>query len=171
MGERRQVHRREPIEIVLDDGRTFVVKPLPWMQRNDLGSEILRQNTEALNESVRLYMDPELNLPQLEMRLNDKITEPNKILLLIFPDLSVEDFDNLDFEEITALMLASLDVNHLNHLAPLVDPNSPAPNLIGGITSSEEGQTEETGPKIESSPDSSSLDSVGTPSLTSPTTS
>lgn len=166
MGERRQVHRREPIEVELDNGQIFVAKPLPWMQRNDLGNEILRQNTEAVNEAVRLYTDPETNLVQIETKLAEKLKDPISILRMSYPENDVLDYSILEYGELTQLLLVALEVNQLDHLRGLVDPNFQPPMPIGGTPSLEEGETE-TGQKIGSSVDSIFSASTGQPSSSS----
>lgn len=163
MGDRRQVHRREPIEIELDDGRVFTARPLPWLRRNDLGSEILRQNTEAVNDAVRIYTDPDTNILQLEARLQEKIPDPWGVLKIGYPENKPEDFQELDYGELIEVMVAMLEVNQLNHLKQLVDPNFQPPMPDGGMTSSAEG-VPEVGPKTESSQNSSSSDSTETQS-------
>lgn len=163
MGERRQVHRREPIEVELDDGRIFIARPLPWLTRNDLGSEILRQNTEAVNDAVRIYADPDTNILQLEARLQEKLTDPWAVLKIGYPENKAEDFQNIDYGELIELLVAMLEVNHLEHVRQLVDPNFQSPMPNGGIPSSAEGNQVD-GLKIESSLSSSSSDSVENPS-------
>lgn len=157
MGERRQATRREPIEVEVADGRVFTAIPLPWMQANDLGNEILRQNQEGTNEFIRMYVNDD-GLPQLEMKLKQKIMDWASVLKLAFP--SVEDSywhepTDLDADQCAQLVLASLDVNHLEHIKHLVDPNSPTPTLPGGMDSSVPG-TIQDGPKTVSTVSSDS---------------
>lgn len=168
MDDRRQIHRRTPITLVFDNGSEIIARPLPWMQRNDLGQEIINQNTEAVNDAVRLMMDEESNLPQLELRLSNKLANPLQVLRVGYPDVESNFYSELSFTDITEALLALLEVNQLEHLKPLVDPNSLPPTESSGTSSSEAGTTE-AGPKIESSPNSSSSDLVEAISSTSPT--
>ena len=170
MAERRQAVRREPIETEIDDGRVFVAKPLPWMAAGDLGNEILRQNVESSNELIRMYTDPDSGLPQLEMKLKQKISDWQVPLLLAYPDNKKEDFTEpriLDIDESAALLLAAMEVNHLDHLNHLVDPNFNPPTLNGGIDSST-AEGEVLGQRIESMVGSSSQDSPAKLSSISP---
>lgn len=163
MSERRQATRREPIEVEVRD-HVYVARPLPWQTAGDLGNAIIQQGLSAVNDSVRLYMQDDV--PQLEMRLGQKITDWYSLLKIGYPD---DDFRELglDIDECAVLVIASLEVNHLEHLTDLVDPNALPPMSDGG-TSFLSGIPQETGPKIESSPGSSSADSPDLKSLPSP---
>jgi hypothetical protein len=146
MVERRQVSRREPIEVEVR-GRVFVAEPLPWQVVGDLGNEIVRQNAEAANEAIRLYVQDDI--PQLDLKLAQKISDWMALLKIAFPQNSKEDFLDLDIDEVSELILASVDVNHLQHLRHLVDPNFQTPTNLGG-TSTSEGMMTDPGLKIES---------------------
>lgn len=160
--ERRQVHRREPIETELDNGEVFVASPLPWMDRNDLGDAIVREGMDAFNEGINLWMDPKTKAPQIEMIFREKIKVPLPILRMMYPGVEDAKYQGLVKEELVALMLASTEVNGLQHLNYLIDPNLSTPTLkLGGTPSSETPGVETTGgPKIESLPDSPSPDSL-----------
>lgn len=162
MAERRRAARREPIEVEVEDGRVFVARPLPWMQANDLGDEVIRQNAEGVNNAVRLYMAGDV--PQLEATMGVKIKDWNAVLKLAFPD-DIESLQNKppNRDDCAELILAALDVNNLEQLRQLVDPNFPAPTTTGGANSSEPEGTS-PGEKTESMPSSSSEESTGTPS-------
>jgi len=166
MTERRRAARREPIEVEVVDGRVFTSVPLPWMAANDLGDEIIRQNAESVNNSVRLYMDG--NIPQLEAALGVKIKNWKAVLDLAFPnDVETLNTNPLSPDENAELVLAALEVNHLEHLRPLVDPNSPPPTENGGNEPSLAGILTTIGPKTESTQDSGSEVSVAEMSSTS----
>ena len=160
MAERRQAHRREPIEVQVRD-RVLEAHPLPWMKRNDLGNEIMRQYSELLNSSLRAVRggEDEDAPPQLQMYLNDKLTDPVAVLRMGYPRVNFDEdfFQELDYDEILELIYASMDVNQLDSLRHLVDPNSLTPTNDGGTSS--EGQTPtEDSPSPQSSPDSDSQD-------------
>lgn len=145
MVERRQATRREPIEVEVRD-KVFEAHPLPWQQANDLGNEIVRQNAEAANAAVRMYVQDDI--PQLELALQTKISDWNIVLLVAYPNHESVDFMGFDIDECAALILASLEVNHLEHLNNLVDPNSHAPMIPGGsepsgLTTTEPGEKTE----------------------------
>jgi hypothetical protein len=161
-GDRRQAHRREPIEVVMDDGRVFEARPLPWLDRNALGALIVQQTLADLNEMVRVYVDPETTAPQLDLEFSEKLKDPIPVLRLIYPDREVGDFTDLTRDEITELLLAGVDVNGLERIRHLVDPNSQTPMLNGGIASLAAGMNPEieTGQKTASSTDSSLPESV-----------
>jgi hypothetical protein len=166
MAERRQATRREPIEIELHDGRIFTAEPLDWRRAGDLGNEILRQNADSMNELVRMYVTDD-NIPQLELKLRQKITDWDALFTLAFPNNKKEDFWQprvLDTDEAAALILASMEVNHLSHLNQLVDPNLEPLTPIGGIGSSTESGAQMPGAKTESSLNFSSQESPVTPS-------
>mgnify|MGYP003575073192 CR=1 FL=1 len=166
MAERRRATRREPIEVEVEDGRVFVARPLPWMFANDLGDSIIQQNADAVNHTVRLYMDGDI--PQLEASLGVKIKDWQALLKLAYPD-DIDSFTEkpLDRTDCAELILAALEVNHLDHLKPLVDPNSPSPTTTGGNDSSALAGTL-LGQKTESTPSSSSEDSEERTSSPSP---
>ncbi|HET7712989.1 MAG TPA: hypothetical protein VFK94_00055, partial [Patescibacteria group bacterium] len=107
--------------------REFEAHPLPWMKRNDLGNEIMRQYSELLNSSMRAYTSEDTS-PQLELYLNDKVQDPIQLIKLGYPSWRDEDFLNdLDYDELLELIFASLEVNRLESLRDLVDPNSNTP--------------------------------------------
>lgn len=160
MTERRQAARREPIEIEVADGRVFTAHPLPWMVANDLGNEIVRQNLEAANDLVKLWVN-DAGLPEIEMKFQQKISDWQTVLRIAFPDVADEVWRTprvLSSGECAELLLASLEVNHLEHLKHLVDPNSPTPTMTGG-NDSLEAIVAGSGTKIASTPDSASVDS------------
>lgn len=162
MSERRQVHRREPIIVELDNGREFEARPLPWLKRNELGNEIVTQGVEKVNDFVRMYVeetDIGTSIPQLEMSFIDRLKDYPKILGMAYPQQPPEDFEDLSFEEIIELLVAALEVNKLDPLRPLIDPNAPSPIEPGGIGPSI-GVPEEDGQKTTSTVDSSSPVSV-----------
>lgn len=149
MAERRHVHRREPIEVEVEGIGIFIARPLPWMDRNDLGDEIVRQATESVNQAVRLYTDPELNLPQLEAKLDEKLVDPVAVLKKAFPDADESLFPMLAWEEMKAIIETSLEVNALERLKRLLNPNSPSP-VPNGLSPSSPEAGETIGAKIES---------------------
>lgn len=156
MPERRQATRREPIEIEVEDGRVFTAHPLPWMQANDLGNEIVKQNMEAANDFVHMWINDE-GLPELQMQFQVKIKDWHTPLKMAFPEVTEEQWTEpavLSADECASLLLASLDVNHLEHIKHLVDPNSPTPTNLGGTATSPE--PEGNGQKTESTADSES---------------
>lgn len=174
MAERRQVHRREPIEVQLVSGEVVLARPLPWLTRNDLGDLIVKEHTDAINNLTRLFVTSvnvggtEVEVPQMEAGFQQKIRNWTPILQMAYPDqLDLEKLGTLLFDECVELTLASLEINHLEQLKDLVDPNSQSPMIPGGI-SSPEAVGEEAGPKTTSSVDSSSSGSDETTSSSSP---
>lgn len=170
MGERRQVHRREPIVLTTEDGE-FIANPLPWQKRNDLGEEVLQQNVAITNEAVKLFKDEGGSI-LVEAKLQEPLSDPHKVLGLAYPDKKPEDFEGLSFDEIFDLIHAALEVNHLERLWRLLDPNSNPPAENGGMNSSA-GEVPtpmgEIGPRIESTEDfSSSSEGTVTPLSVSP---
>lgn len=156
MAERRQAARREPIEVELQDGRVFTAEPLPWMEANDLGNKILQEQAASVNEAVRLFMDD--NVPQLDVTLHLKVNDWQPVLNLAYPKNTLQDWSEPaapSRDECADLIIASLEVNNLEHLIPLVDPNSQPPTNLGGQGTSESGTEMTAGPKIASIPDSS----------------
>lgn len=146
MVERRRASRREPIEVEVR-GQTFVAKPLPWQVSADLGNEIVRQNVTSVNEAVAMYVED--NVPQLDLKLAQKISDWNELLRIAYPDNEPADFNGFDIDEVSVLILTSLEVNHLEHLNHLVDPNLSALTNPGGLDTSE-GMEIQNGQKIES---------------------
>jgi hypothetical protein len=159
MADRRQAVRREPIEVEVQD-KVYTAKPRTWIEAGDIGNEILRQNSEATNNAVRMYMEGDI--PQLETTLRRKIENWDSLLLLGYPGYERGEFAPYDLDECFELGKAMLEVNHLEYLLDLIDPNSPPPDLNGGNEPSVDGD----GQKTQSSPSSSSPDSPEMPSLT-----
>lgn len=165
MTEGRQASRREPILVTVRE-KTYIAEPLPWQKAGDLGNEIVRQNAETANELVRLYVD-DSGLPQLEMKLRQKISNWGDVLVLAYPGTEPHEYDPLDIDECAELVLAALEVNHLEHIKHLVDPNFQPPTSDGG-TDSSPGVAALLGLKIESTQLSSPTDSVENPPSPSP---
>jgi hypothetical protein len=136
--------------------------PFPWLKRDEFANEIVRQNAEILNEGVHLWFQDTdgSQLPVLEAKFAERWTDPYALLRLGIPDedWTEEWAQNLFTEEIVELLVAACQVNSLDKLQALVDPNSPTPDQIFG-TISDLMRPGESGPKIESLPDSSSPDS------------
>lgn len=161
MSERRQAHRRESIEVEVRE-KVLVASPLPWLKRNDLGNEIMRQYADLLNSSIAAYQDPENNTPQLSLYLNDKIQDPVALIIMGYPELSESEkswLNELDYDEILELVYALLDANRLESLRDLVDPNSQTPMPSGGSDSSGKEEVPTDSQNQQSSPDSSSQES------------
>ena len=160
MGERRQVTRNLPIECEVADGRVFIAHPLPWMKANDFGNEVIQQNAAAMNEFVRMWVNDD-GLPQLEWQFKAKISDWHSLLKIAFPEVTDKQWSeprSLDTEECVQLALAACEVNHLEHLKHLIDPNSQTPTIPGGNDTSESAGT--NGQKTESTPSSDSSVSV-----------
>lgn len=158
MAERRQAHRREPIEIEVR-GKVLEAHPLSWIKRNDLGNEVMRQYSDLLNTSLRAVKneDPEA-VPELQMYLNDKIADPVTLIMMGYPDIERGFLDELEYPELLDLIYVALEVNELESLKGLIDPNYRTPTTSGGIESGED-QPETDTPKPQSSPDSDSPES------------
>jgi hypothetical protein len=170
MPERRQAHRREPIEVEVSTGTVWVARPLPWTTRNDFGDAIVKANADAVNAAVKLYVEDEggINMPQIELALTQKIRDWKPLFDIAYPGYDPEDLGKLFFEDCIDLALAAMEVNSLSQLNHLVDPNSPTPMLPGGADTS--GAIETTnGAKNGSSPDSDSTASTEMPPSISPT--
>lgn len=168
MSERRQAFRPEPIEIDLGDSILFSVGPIPWEQRNDFGNEVVKQNVDIINETVRIYTDPDSGAPQLSAKMSQKFTDGGKLLALglseeAFPLLPKPLFHN----QVVEILLAICDVNGLDQLKALIDPNLQTPMMPGGLDSGLTAGIADI-QRIESGPDSSSQDSAETPSEPSP---
>jgi hypothetical protein len=155
MADRRQAVRREPI-IVEVRGKEYAAHPLDWIAAGGLGNEVIQQNTNAVNNAVRQYMDGEI--PQLQMALRRKMEDWDTFLRIGYPEAEKGEFEHYDLDECFELGKATLEINHLEYLIELIDPNSPPPTVNGGTETSAEGD----GQKIESTPSSSSSDSVPT---------
>jgi len=159
MAERRQAARRAPIEVELQDGRVFTAEPLPWMEANDLGNLILQEQAASANDAVRLYMED--NLPQLEVSLRLKVMDWQPILRKCYPGITDAQWSDPaapSRDECADLVIASLEVNNLEHLAPLVDPNFQTPTNRGGSDISESGTMMTAGQKTTSTSESSDAD-------------
>jgi hypothetical protein len=154
--------------VEVEEGRTFTASPLPWQKRNDFGDTLIKQHTTALNDAIKLYVEPDTNIPELEAKLYERVNDPIALLQMGYPESKPKDFDGLSWRQLIELLLVALEVNELKHLSRLIDPNLISPTVNGGTPSV--GEPEEMiGQKIESLVDSSSPDSNGTLSQDSPT--
>jgi hypothetical protein len=144
MDDRRQLTRKEPVEIWAPSlDRNIIIKPLPWRKRNDLGNLIVvklgeaidatrsEDRTRVLGELASFYdYAAVMNAAQVEM------TE--------------EELDQLTFEELVSLCHWIVEANGLESLLWVLDPEVSAPSSQ---------QEETTGPadgaKTESTEDSS----------------
>lgn len=149
---RRQAVRREPIEVEVR-GKVYEAKPLPWLEAGALGDEILQQNTTAVNNAVKMYVEGDL--PQLEAALVRKLSDWGAVLIKAYPGTKAEEYQPYEAEELFELGKAALEVNHLDSLIQLIDPNSPSLDPIGMNETTGAGD----GQKISSIPNSSSEDS------------
>jgi hypothetical protein len=169
--EVRQAFKRTPIEIDLG-GEVISVGPVPWEQRNDFGNEVIRQHLEILNEGVKIYLDPETSAPQLEAKLNEKFTDPGVLLRLGLEEKVYEQIKSRPMfqNQVVVILLAIAEVNELQQLYPLLDPNLEAPTTLSGLLWQivEEARSGEDTQKTESGPDSSSQDSAEQSSEPSP---
>jgi len=161
MTERRQAYRREPIEVDLG-GEVISVGPITWLQRNDFGNEVMRQHTQILNEAVQIYVDEsaEEAIPQLEAKFAEKFIDPYRLFELGLDDENYQRLKSMDLydNQIVEILFAICDVNRLDQLRPLLDPNSLTPTKLGGIVSELVSGVQNI-LKTESSPDSSSQES------------
>jgi len=137
------------------------------MVRNDLGNEVVRQATQSLNEFVKIYTEPELNIPQLEAKLDERLIDPGIVLHMAYPNAKDGEFDDLVYSELIELIFAALDVNGLERLKRTIDPNSLPPTEDGGMRTSEVGEI--IGARLVSMLGSSSPESPEQKSLDSPT--
>lgn len=137
MYERRQAFRREPIEVQLDETTVISVAPVPWQQRNDFGNEVVNQHVEILNNAVRMYIDADTGLPQLEAKMGEKFSDPDALFKLgLLPETysAVKSLD-LYHNQIVEILLAICDVNDVAQLKAMIDPNLTTPTKLGGILS------------------------------------
>ena len=168
MTERRQAFRREPIEIDFGDA-VVSIAPVSWLRRNDFGNELLRQHSELLNEAVQIYIEEsaETEYPQMQAKFASRFSDP---IMLLELGLDAATFQQgkalageLTFEQISEILLAICDVNKMDQLRPLLDPNSQTPTPLGTILSQLVAEGDDT-PKTESGQDSSSPASTETES-------
>lgn len=169
MSDRRQAFRREPIELWLDDKTMISIGPIPWEKRNDFGNELVRQNTEIINEAVRIYVDEESGLPHLEAKLGEKFSNPLALFELGLDPMVFEVVRGLKLyqNQVVEILLVICEVNDLEKLKVMIDPNLMAPTPIGGLLSALAAKGDDT-LKEESGPDSSSQDSPENQSGPSP---
>jgi hypothetical protein len=160
MSEQRQAHRRESIVTEIDEKLSFEAKPLQWQARNDFGNSIVQQHAQSVNEAVKLYVDPDTDVPQLEAKLYERVQDPMALLALAYPEVKADAYRNLTWRQLIELLLAALDVNELQHLKRIIDPNSQPPTENGGTQSSDGAMENLLGQRIESLVGSSSQESA-----------
>lgn len=169
MPDRRQAFRRDPIEIDFGGEVIISVGPVVWQQRNDFGNELIRQHVEIINEAVKMYVDPDTDVPQLEMKLGEKFSDPDPLFKLGLDDEAFDQVAKLRLyqNQVEAILLTICEVNGLDQLKGMIDPNLITPTTIGGqLLDLISGKTDT--PKIESSEDSSSEESTELLSSDSP---
>ena len=170
MGERRQAFRPDPIEVELSEGEIISVGPVVWTQRNEFGNEVIRQHVEIINEAVKMFVDSDTGIPQLQMKLAEKFSDHRELFRL---GLDEETFKRLTVLEplyqnqIVAILLAICEINELEQLKAMIDPNLMTPTTLSGLLSRAASGVEDT-QKTESGPDSSSQESTEIPSEPSP---
>lgn len=170
MPDRRQAFRREPIEIDLGGEVVVSVGPVVWHQRNDFGNELIRQHVEIINEAVKMYVDPETQVPQIEMKLGEKFSDPIALFKLGLDEETFAQVNGLNLfqNQIVAILLTITEVNDLTQLNGMIDPNLTTPMRIGGMLSGLTSGDQEDIQKTGSGLDSSSTDSTESPSEPSP---
>lgn len=166
MTERRQAYRRDPIEVDLG-GTILSIGPVSWLKRNDFGNEVMRQNSEILNEALQIYVneDAENAVPHITARFSEKFTDPYALFELGLDEETAQQvraMPNLFENQIVEILLAICDVNRLESLKQLLDPNFQTPTLPGGLLTQAAGILGT--PRTESGPDSSSPELIETPS-------
>ena len=130
---RRRVFRRESVTIELESGLELVARPLPWQQRNDFGDLIMQDYLKAMNESLQAIASEDESTPQLIGALADKLRNLDGMFKAAFPEVIDDDLiTSLTYEEILNCIMVALDVNKLDKLKPLIDPNFQAPGLTSG---------------------------------------
>lgn len=170
MSERRQAFVREPIEIALSENTVISVGPIPWQQRNEFGNEIIQQNVRVVNKAVASYINEDLGIPQIEAKFSEKWDDPITLLKLGLDEtlFVMLDIPKLHHNQIAMILSAACEVNGLEQLLPLVDPNLTTPTMLGGLASGLTEILEADTQRIESGLDSSLMDSPETPSEPSP---
>lgn len=141
---RRKVFRRQPIEIELDGGLELVARPLPWQARNDLGDMVMQAYIGAMNSALQAMQDEPDAAPQLSGGLADKFRDPGAVFKAAFPVYAEGEFDlekcqlediqisKLSYVELIECILVALEVNQLDTLRPLIDPNFRVPDQNSG---------------------------------------
>ncbi len=148
--ERRVVSRHDPIIVEADDV-SVEIRPVPWRQRNQLGTCIAQSYTNALNESLATNRDEAGNFT-FDARPFESFFDYEAVLTMALPGVSKTEIDKLDFDGILTVLDAVLEVNRLERMAHMLDPDRrSAPNFQP--PPAEEG-TSDDGPKTESSSDS-----------------
>ena len=169
MTEGRRVTRREPITttVVLGGGKEveFIAHPLPWRKRNDFGEALNSMYSAALNEELKIdtnaegvavglvggFFDAHMDYPGLftlgYSTYDDELNaiEPAAAL--------TKTFDQLDFDPMIEVLGAVLEVNGLERIAHLLDPERKVLRLTGASESANE-ETTSAGEKMESPSDS-----------------
>jgi len=166
MTERRQAFRRDPIEVELDKNLVISVGPVSWLKRNDFGNEVMKQHSSIINDAISIFTGTggDDMVTQIQAKFSEKFTEPYILLELGLEPATFEQvkaIDPLYDNQIVELLLAICDVNKMDQLKPLLDPNFQTPTTNGGTTSAE-GET--STPKIASGLDSSSPELTTVPS-------
>ena len=138
MDDRRQLTRKEPLEVHVPSLElTLKVAPLPWRKRGDLGNLIQKQFSKALDAAKESGDDPYA------------LIDYNAIVA-VGAGLASEQGELLTYEEMIQLVRIALDLNGLDQLLWMLDPEAVAPT-----DSTENGARPEDGEKTSSTDDSS----------------
>lgn len=141
--------RREPIAIKIGT-HSFVAAPLPWRKRNDLGEAIVQSYGKALQQSIFSTGSKDADGNEIiDFHFGEASIDYEAVIKLAYPDgPDMEAFDSLTFGQLVDEVLeAALVVNGLERQRYMLDLGKAA---LGPEPS---GQTDDAGPRIESSPD------------------
>jgi hypothetical protein len=148
----RMATRREPITVTVDIGASkpveFVAKPLPWTKRNDVGDAVNLMYGAALTHELQATRDEEGNLTALQGGLFEKGMDYRGLFVLGYSEYDVDDdgevsvkaeppkslmgaFNRLEFDQMIEVLTAVLDVNGLDRIKHLLDPERKKALLIG----------------------------------------
>ena len=141
--EDRRLTRKEPLELEVPSlGTKITISPIRWRARGDLGNLIQEEFTKALDASKGEHAKVVYN--QIDYGP----------IVSLGTGLTAEQVDQLTYPEIIGLCHWICDLNGLDTVLWMLDPEAPAPNLL-----MEEGAEVDGGEKTSSTDDSSSRES------------
>lgn len=160
----RKTTRREPISITAElangDEHKFDAKPLPWRVRNDLGEAINAMYANALNLEIRALTDDDGNVTGLQGSMFEKVMDYPGLFIFAFSEWEIDDageakakkppskadtaaFNQIDFDQMIEVLVAALDVNGLDRLVHLLDPERKKAPLTGASEPQTETPTDD----------------------------
>lgn len=120
----RQTTRPTPRQITAGpDGHVFTAAPLPWRKRNDLGNLINSSYMDSITEAIRAFTEDGERVPEVKVNFRESLFDWEGVFKLSYPTEDAAEFEKLDIYEMREVLCGALEVNGLESLRYMIDPN------------------------------------------------